>query len=96
MEQVESIEGIVLDVIQGDSFLLKLTTPIKSSLFQPIERIRIKDVKCPALDSYEGILARNRLNARLQHKKVRCTVHQREADYFLLCDIEVIPVNRVS
>lgn len=83
------IEGMVLEAISGNSFRLKIKLSDEENQFQykKIERIRMRGIETPDLRTYEGLLARQRLNSRLQNKMVRCNVVLREPDDFLLCEI---------
>lgn len=85
------IKGLFLEAIDGSSFRLKhLDSDAKNQFeFQPIERVRMYGVDTPDLKTYEGILARQRLNSRFQDKIVYCSVLVREPDDFLLCEIRL-------
>jgi hypothetical protein len=85
------IKGMFLEAIDGNSFRLKrlLSDEENQFQYQPIERIRMHGVESPDLRTYDGILARQRLNSRFQHKVVRCVVVFREPDDFLLCEVRV-------
>lgn len=99
MEKCDAIQGIVLDVLKGDGFSLKLEYAADDNIqtYQAIEKIRIKGHPAPNLNSYEGMMAYNRLNARFGNKRVHCIIHSREEDNFLLCDVRIIlPVKNLS
>ena len=83
------IKGTVLEAINGNSFRLKRRFSDEKNLFeyQSVERVRMRGTDVPELKTYEGILARQRLNSRLQNKSVHCVVVLREPDDFLLCEV---------
>ena len=83
------VEGTVLEALDGNSFRLqiRLSDPENQFDYQKIERIRMRGAEAPELTTYEGILARQRLNSRLQNKTVRCVVVLREPDDYLLCEV---------
>jgi len=93
MEKLDWVQGVVLEALTGNSFLLKLNLiddKQSNIVYHQIERIRMNGVEAPEMDSYEGILARNRLNTRLQNQKVHCDVIKREPDNYLLCTVKVL------
>ncbi len=99
MENLDVIQGIVLDILKGDSFSLKLEYVADNNQhpYQPIEKIRIKGQNAANLNSYEGMMAYNRLNSRFGNKRVQCAIHSREEDNFLLSDVRILlPVKNLS
>jgi hypothetical protein len=99
MVNLDIIQGIVLDILKSDSFSLKLEHAADNNIhtYQPIEKIRIKGHAAPNLNSYEGMMAYNRLNTRVGNKRVQCAIYSREEDNFLLCDVRVLlPVKNLS
>lgn len=87
------IQGVVIKVINGNTFLLKsnlVNDEHSNRIYQQIEQIRISGISAGDPTKYEGILAKNRLRARIENRKVQCTVLSRESDNALLCTVIII------
>jgi hypothetical protein len=87
------IQGVVVKILTGNTFLLKLNfimDEFSDRIYQKIEQIRISDMPAEDPLSYDGIMARNRLNARFLNQKVHCTVISREPDNHLLCKVKLL------
>lgn len=93
MNDYDWIRGFVLEAIDGNTFSLKVNFADEDQnryQYNEIERIRITDLKAPPLQSYDGIMARHRLNARLKYKNIHCLVKYRDTENYLVCEVLAI------
>jgi endonuclease YncB( thermonuclease family) len=86
----DTVEGPVLDVIDGDTVDISVAHMGKHNKFNygNTERIRIAGINAPELNTTSGLLAKSNLKAKLNGRIVRCTIHSRDAYSRLISDVE--------
>lgn len=91
MRAEDWIQGLVLAVVDGATFDLQvvLSGPNNDFPYDQQERVRI-DESSPPLETEAGEEARQKLEAWLLGKTVRCFVKSRDQENVLLCDVELI------
>ena len=88
----DTIRGPVLQVIDGDTFDIKVTHVGKNNQYEynNKERIRIAGGDAPELNTMAGILAKNDLENKLSGKEVRCTVQARDTYHRIVASVEIL------
>ena len=86
------IEGPVIRVIDGDTFDMQVAHTRKSNEYgyNQYERIRIADIDAPELRTWQGKIAKVRLQNALQGTIVRCTVKTRDDYERIVASVEVL------
>ena len=91
MRPEDWVQGPVLQVIDGDSFVMQVEIVGEANdyPYNPTERIRL-DTSAPALGTEAGEEAKKKLEAQIAGKNVRCYVKSRDEQGDLLCDVTVV------
>lgn len=74
------IEGVVVNVVDGDTFDLDIDRIGTQNRYQysDIERIRVAGIDAPELGTNAGRAAHARLRSQIQGQRVRVEVHARD------------------
>lgn len=85
----DTVRGPVTEVIDGDTFDMKVTHIGKNNLnkYKNNERIRIAEIDAPELPSKSGQRAKTELEKAIGGKQVRCHVQARDNYGRLVCDV---------
>lgn len=89
---VDIIHGLVMNVIDGDTFVMhvkRIGTNNKES-YGEIERIRIAGIDTPELGSSAGQAAKSALERKLNGKEVKCYIQARDKYGRIVAEIEVL------
>lgn len=72
--------GYVIKVLDGDTFVMQVTSVSKRNAFDvgEVERVRIRRRRAPELDERGGIAARERLRRQVEGRRVRIDVFARD------------------
>lgn len=90
------IEGPVTDVVDGDTFDLRVEWVGKSNRnkYGNQERVRLAGVNAPEINTPAGQIAKDRLRGQIAGRFVRCDVQARDTFGRLVCDVKVVPRRR--
>jgi len=88
----DTIRGPVTNVVDGDTFDMKVTHLGKKNTdeYNTEERVRIAGGDAPELNTDEGENAKKALEKKLSEKEVRCTVQARDTYGRIVADVEVL------
>ena len=88
----DTIRGPVTNVVDGDTFDMKVTHVGKKNIekYNDNERVRIAGVDAPEIDTEEGKKAKKKLKEKISGKEVRCTVQARDTYGRIVADIKVL------
>lgn len=83
------IWGDVLNVVDGDTFDLRVTHHAEHNKFRynNQERIRIAEIDAPELATIAGVRAKQHLERAINGKRVKCDVHSRDTYHRLICAV---------
>ena len=81
--------GQVTRVVDGDTFDVTVTHYAKANAYQynNEERIRLAGGNAPEMSSLEGILAKSKLESKLNGRNVQLVIHSRDTYHRLVCDV---------
>ena len=76
----DTIRGPVTEIIDGDTFDMKVTHRGKHNKFKygPKERVRIENINEPELDTHAGQRSKDLLERKLLGKEIRCYIQARD------------------
>ena len=76
----DTIRGPVTNIVDGDTFDMKVTHVGKNNEhdYNDVERIRIADISAPELKQLGGEHSKDLLELKLKGKEVRCSVQTRD------------------
>jgi len=88
----DTIRGPVINVVDGDTFDIRVTHTGKNNTYNysDEERIRIADIDEPELRTPGGMRSRNSLERKLDGKEVRCHVQSRDVYGRIVADVKVL------
>ena len=88
----DTIRGPVTNVIDGDTFDMKVTHVGKKNAeeYNDNERVRIAGIDAPEIDTEEGKKAKKELEKKISGKEVRCTIQARDTYGRIVADIQVL------
>ncbi|MCK4404639.1 MAG: thermonuclease family protein [candidate division Zixibacteria bacterium] len=88
----DKIRGLVTDVVDGDTFDVKVTwrSPDNANEYDDTERIRINKIDAPELTDPGGPGAKETLEDAIDGKVVDLTVYSRDKYGRLVCDVSVV------
>lgn len=88
----DTIRGPVTNVVDGDTFDMKVTHVGKSNSkeYNNEERIRIAGTDAPELSTGEGKKAKEKLEKKISGKEVRCTIQARDTYGRIVADVMVL------
>jgi len=86
------IYGLVNSIIDGDTFVLKVTETdkINQHNYSKWERIRIINLDASELGSLGGFRDKDNLERALQGKKVSCSVQTKDTFGRVVADVRII------
>ena len=87
----DQIQGIVINVIDGDTFVVNVTWQSASNEFRynPQETIRIANIDASELGTTLGLTQKQRLEGLIGGKTVNLTIHSRDVYHRLVCDVKL-------
>ena len=93
----DRIGGTVTNVVDGDTFDMKVTFQSDNNKHQynDEERIRIAGIDAPELPSEPGQTSKEELEQAIQNEYVRCEVQARDAYRRLVCKVTKPSSSRV-
>jgi len=86
------IIGPVIDVIDGDTFDMRVThigTNNKEK-YNGNERVRIADIDAPELRTLAGLRSKEQLFRKLNGEKVRCDVQARDIFGRIVAEVKIL------
>ncbi|MFM2162833.1 MAG: hypothetical protein RLZZ383_2345 [Pseudomonadota bacterium] len=85
--------GFVLDVHDGDTFTLDISSVRKDNayVYNDIERVRLRSVTAPELHEPGGPAARDKLRREIGGRRVRVDIYGRDTYRRLLADVDPNP-----
>jgi endonuclease YncB( thermonuclease family) len=88
----DTIRGPVIEIIDGDTFDMKVTHTGKDNKtsYKDQERIRIAAIDEPELRTPAGQRSKDKLEGKLKGKEVRCYVQARDDYGRLVAEVKVI------
>jgi len=88
----DTIRGPVTNIVDGDTFDMKVTHTGKDNTHQysDIERIRIAGIDKPELQAPGGQCSKDTLEQKLKGKEVRCYVQARDSFGRVVADVRVL------
>lgn len=88
----DTIRGPVIEIIDGDTFDMKVTHTGKDNKedFNDKERIRIANIDAPELRSPVGQRSKDSLERKLKGKEVRCYVKAKDTYGRILAEVRII------
>jgi len=88
----DTIRGPVTNIVDGDTFDMKVTHVGKNNKekYNDNERIRIAKIDAPELDAPAGKRSKEQLERKLKGKEVRCYVQARDTYGRVVAEIKVI------
>jgi len=88
---MDTLDGLVKTVIDGDTFDLIVMSPgIHNSIqYNNSERIRIRGFDAPEFSQLGGQRSKESLELAFSTNSVRCTIHERDEFGKLICDVQV-------
>lgn len=89
---MDSIRGSVVDVIDGDTFDMRVTHFGKHNQYEykNVERVRIAEIDAPELNTLRGLRSKNILQQKLQGKEVRCYVQVRDEYGRVVAKVQIL------
>jgi len=89
---MDTIRGPVFNIIDGDTFDIKVTHVGKENLYKynDIERVRIAEMDEPELNTLIGRRSRLLLQQKLQGREVRCYVQARDEYSRIVAKVQVL------
>lgn len=85
---MDRIKALVTDVIDGDTFDVKIISSIMN--YKTYERIRINGCDAPETGTRGAANSKLKLIKQILRKQVSLKVHARDVYGRLICDVEVI------
>ena len=87
----DRIWGDVVEVIDGDTFKIKVTHVGRDNQYEygDYERIRIERIDAPELPSLAGKRAKRDLERVIMGKFIRCNIRARDAYGRLICNVSI-------
>ena len=84
--------GLVIVIIDGDTFDLKITHTGNNNRYKynTKTRIRIADIDAPELNTASGKRSKELLEKRLKDKEVRCYVQSKDTYGRIVAEVEVL------
>jgi len=88
----DTIRGPVINIVDGDTFDMKVTYVGKNNKheYNYEERIRIADIDEPELRTPAGKRSKNLLERKLKGKEVMCYVRARDSYGRIVADVKVL------
>lgn len=88
----DTIRGPVTNIVDGDTFDMKVTHVGKENKYQykDNERIRIADIDEPELYEPSGKCSKDRLERKLKGREVRCYLQTRDSYDRVVADVKVL------
>jgi endonuclease YncB( thermonuclease family) len=88
----DTIRGPVTNVIDGDTFDMKVTHTGNSNQYEynANERIRISNIDAAELGSFGGYRDKKKLETVILGKEVRCYVQSRDTFHRIVADVKII------
>ncbi len=88
----DSIRGPVTDVIDGDTFDIKVTHTGTNNQYEysNTERIRITNIDAAELGSFGGYRDKNKLEKAILGKEVRCYVESRDTYGRVVANVKIL------
>ncbi len=88
----DTIRGKVTDVIDGDTFDMKVTHTGKNNKekYNDNERIRISGIDEPELNTPAGVRSKEKLEKKIKNREVRCHVKSRDVYGRVIADVNLI------
>lgn len=88
----DTIRGPVINIVDGDTFDMRVTRVGKSNKYKynDIERIRIADINEPELRFPAGKRSKEILERKLRGKEVRCYVQGRDKYGRIVANVKVL------
>jgi len=86
------IQGPVMQVVDGDTFEIRVTHVGKDNRHEygDMERIRIFGVNAPELNEPEGQEAKEQLEEKMGGTTIQCMDRSRGTHVRLICDVEIV------
>lgn len=87
----DRIWGDVVEVIDGDTFKIKVTRVSRDNQYKykDYERIRIERIDAPELPSPAGKRAKRGLERAIMDKFIRCDIRARDTYGRLICNVSI-------
>ncbi|GAB5418852.1 MAG: hypothetical protein Crog4KO_01670 [Crocinitomicaceae bacterium] len=88
----DKFRGVVTEVIDGDTFDIRLTEVLESNDYEynQVERIRIAGIDAPEAETFDGIVAQTELESRIKGETVEITVEARDEYSRIVGTYEII------
>ena len=88
----DTIRGPVTNVVDGDTFDMKVTHTGKGNQtkYNNEERIRIADIDEPELNTPAGKRSKEKLEKKLKGKEVRCHVQARDSYGRIVAKVNIL------
>jgi endonuclease YncB( thermonuclease family) len=88
----DTIRGQVTNIVDGDTFDMKITHvgKINKNKYKNVERIRISDVDEPELNTPTGKKSKDKLKKKLMGKEVRCYIQARESYGRIVAKVKIL------
>ena len=89
---VDTILGPVTEVVDGDTFHMKVTHKGRYNQYpyENYEKIRLEDIDRAELRTREGKRAKHLLEKWLLDREVRCYVRARDSYGRLVCNVKIL------
>lgn len=89
---VDCIQGPVVNVVDGDTFDMQVTYYGKynQNPYNLRERVRIKGINAPELNTLAGLDAKRSLQQALLGKQVKCDVYSRDLYNRVVANVKVL------
>lgn len=86
------IYGIADSIIDGDTFILKVTETGESNQnnYSKWERVRIKSLDASELGALRGLRNKINLEKALQGKNVSCSVQTKDTNGRVVADVKIV------
>lgn len=88
----DTIRGLVISIVDGDTFDMRITHVGKNNEYKynDTERIRIADINEPELRSPTGQRSKEILERKLKGKEVRCYVQSRDIYGRIVANVKIL------
>jgi endonuclease YncB( thermonuclease family) len=88
----DTIRGPVTNVIDGDTFDMKVTHVGESNKnkYNNEERIRIADIDAPELRTSAGKRSKEQLSRKLNGKQIRCYIQARDTYGRIVAEVQIL------
>ena len=88
----DTIRGPVVNIVDGDTFDMKVTHVGKNNRYSynNEERIRIANIDAPELTTHSGVRSKQLLINKLLGREVHCYAQARDTFGRIVADVEVI------